>query len=262
MLLPQPNRPNAPLNQQAENFVFDGPPSNDDSAIALVVQNTKRAEAYLESRLWMSEWRVAKGLYEAPVRQQYWRDTLVPRSSNSFPLCAQHIRAVLDQVMPALFSEVTPFALQPNQSTTWQVARGWQEVLKYQVKQTNLRQEMRLLIKDAEVFGIGIGKWGWESFTENREVYQRAQKPKTAKNQFGQNVVIHTKESDALDTVDVEQVVTRPFFKRCEINHVLVDPSLRVPDIRYAKYVVYRDFLTLRDLNRYRDAEGWNIPSE
>ena len=262
MLLEQPNQPNAPLNQFVEKFEFDGPPSAEEMAIALVIQNTKKAEAFLETRLWMSEWRVAKGLYEAPVKQSYWRDTYVPRASNSFPLCAQHVRAVLDQTMPAVFPEAVPFAMAPNQGTTWEVARGWQSVLAYQLKQTGFKQEMRLLIKDAEVFGIGLGKWGWESFTKKREVYQRAVHPKKVKNQFGQMVTVHTKESDAMDIVDVEEVITRPFFKRCEVNHLLVDPSLRVPDVRQAKYVVYRDFLTLRDLNLLRDTEGWMIPSE
>lgn len=263
-LLEQANQPNQPLNaaNTAESFAFDGPPTDDDIAVALVVQNTKRAEAFLETRLWMSEWRIAKGLYEAPVRQQYWRDTLVPRSSNSFPLVAQHIRAVLDQAMPALFTENPPFALVPNQGTTWQVARGWEEILKHQIKQTAMRDEIRLLMKDAEIFGTGIGKWCWESYTKKRDVYKRASRPKNARDQSGNLVVLHTPESDDLDIQEVEETVSRPIFKRCEINHVLIDPSLRVPDIRHAKYVVHRDFLTLRDLNNLRDCEGWNIPSE
>ena len=261
-LIEQPQNINALLSQHADSFLYDGPPTNDDIAVATVVQNTKRAEAYLETRLWMSEWRVAKALYEAPVKQMFWRDTYVPRASNSFPLVAQHVRAVLDQAMPAIFPEEVPFALQPNSGTSWQVARGWQEVLNYQIKQTNFQQEMRLLVKDTEVFGLGIGKWGWLNDVKKREVYKRAVQPKKLKNQYGQMVTIHTDESDALDAVEVEEVVTRPFFKRCEVNHVLVDPSLRIPDIRYAKYVIYRDFLTLRDLNDLRDYEGWTIPSE
>jgi hypothetical protein len=260
-LLPQPERPNAPLNQEVATFKFDGPPTKDDIAIALVVQNTKRAEAFLTTRLWLSEWRVSKGLYEAPVRQEYWRDTLVPRASNSFPLCAQHVRAVLDQTMPAVFPEAVPFAIDPNQGASWQVARGWEEVLAYQLKQSNFKSEIRLLIKDTEVFGVGIGKWGWMHKTKSREVYQRAVQPQKMMNQKGQYVNVHTDESDDLDVVDVEEVISRPFFKRCEINHILVDPSLRTPDIRQAKYVIHRDFLTLRDLNDMRD-DGWNIPSE
>lgn len=264
MLLEQPNQPNQPLNNPGvvEAFQFDGPPVQMDPAIALVIQNTKKAEAYLQTRLWISEWRVAKGLYEAPVKQEYWRDTLVPRASNSFPLVSQHVRAVLDQAMPAIWPQAIPFAMAPNSGASWQVSRAWQAVLAYQIMQANLRQELRLLTKDAEVFGVGIGKWGWESFTKKREVYRRAVQPKQVTDQFGKTRYVHTKESDALDVFDVEQVITRPFFKRCEVNHVLVDPSLRVPDIRQAKYVVYRDFLTLRDLNLLRDCEGWMIPPE
>jgi len=262
MLLEQPLQPNVPLNQRVEEFVFNGPPSDDDIALATVVQNTKRAEAYLTTRLWMSEWRVAKALYEAPVKQTYWRDTYVPRASNSFPLVAQHIGAVLAQVMPALFPQARPFAIQPRQGASWQVARGWEETLDYETKQTNFKQEMRLLVKDAEVFGIGLGKWGWMSDVKTREVYKRAAHPTKLKNQNGQWVTIHTPESDDMDVVDVEQVINRPFFKRCEVNHVLVDPALREPDVRKAKYVVHREFLTLRQLNDYRGYEGWDIPSE
>jgi hypothetical protein len=264
MLIESLQNLNTPLNQKpaAAAFVMDGPPKTLETSVALVVQNTRRAEAFLETRLWMSEWRVAKGLYECPVKQQYWRDTLVPRASNSFPLISQHVRAVLDQAMPAVWPEHVPFAIQPQQGASWQVARGWQAVLAYQLAQSNFRQELRLLMKDAEVFGVGIGKWGWESFTKKRDVYVRSTMPKKMRNQHGRLVTVHTPESDAFDIQEVEQVVTRPFFKRCEINHVLVDPSLRVPDIRFAKYVVYRDFLTIRDLNLLRDCEGWNIPEE
>ena len=263
MLLQQPNEPNAPLNQQTDNFRMDGgPPETLDAATALVVQNAKRAEAFLQTRLWISEWRISKGLYEAPVKQEYWRDTWVPRASNAFPLVAQHVRAVLDSVMPAVFPESVPFAIQPNQGTSWQVARAWQAVLAYQLRQIGFRQEMRLVIKDAEVFGTGIAKWGWESMPKSREVYKRATPVKFATDQTGQKVPMPTPESDALDAVDVEQIITRPFFKRIEINQVLIDPSLRVPDIRKAKYVIHRDYLTIRNLNDLRDQEGWDIPSE
>lgn len=263
-LLEQPQSPNAPLNSPEfiDKFKFDAPPEGTDPSIALVIQNTKRSEAYLTSRLWMSEWRVSKGLYEAPIRQTYWRDTMVPRASNSFPLVSQHVRALLDQTTPAVFPEAVPFALAPNQGASWQVARGWQAVLAYQLKQSNFKSEIRLLMKDALVFGTGIGKWYWESYSKSREVYKRSTHPKKVKNQNNQWVTIHTDESDALDAVDVEEIITRPRFKRCEINHILVDPSLRVPDIRQAKYVIHRDFLTLRDLNDLRDTEGWDIPSE
>lgn len=263
-LIEQPQQLNQPLNapNTVESFVYDGPPSAEDAAIALVVQNTRRAEALLTGRLWLSEWRVAKSMYESPVRQTYWRDTKIPRASNSFPLVAQHVRAVLDQAMPAIFPEAVPFAIKPNQGTSWQVARGWQEILAYQLKQTEFRQQMRLMVKDAEVFGTGLGKWGWISETKKRKIYDRKTQPQKLKDQFNRNVIVHTKESNELVEREVEETISRPFFKRCEINHLLVDPALREPDVRKAKYVVYRDFLTLRDLNALRDFEGWMIPSE
>jgi hypothetical protein len=212
----------------------------------------------------MSEWRVAKSLYEAPVRQTYWRDTLVPRSSNSFPLIAQHVRAILDQAMPAIFPEMTPFAIQPTEGTPRQVSRGWESVLSYQLRQANVKAQMRLIVKDAEIFGTGLGKFGWETFDRKRTVYKRAAMPKeiTSSVPGGKSTFLHTAESDELEEYDVTDRVSQPFFKRIEINHLLVSPGLREPDIRAADFVVYRDYLTIRDLNKLRDFEGYDIPDE
>lgn len=263
--LPQPNSTSQPLNQRLDDFSFEsGPVKTKDSALNLVIQDTQRAEKFVNARLWMSEWRVAKSLYEAPVRQTYWRDTLVPRASNAYPLIAQHVRAILDQAMPAIFPDATPFAAQPKEGTPRQVARGWESILSHQLRQANVKAQMRLVVKDAEIFGTGIGKFGWESFERQRTMYRRAAMPTKIPSPVpdGQPTYLHTKESDKLEEFDITEQVSQPFFKRVEINHVLISPGLREPDIRMADYVVYRDYLTIRDLNRLRDFEGYDIPSE
>ena len=265
MQLPQPNTTAQPLNQKLEDFSLQGGPvKTSESALSLVIQDTQRAEKFVMARLWMSEWRVAKSLYEAPVRQTYWRDTLVPRSSNSFPLIAQHVRAILDQAMPAIFPETTPFAAQPNEGTPRQVARGWEMVLSRQLRQSNVKSQMRLVVKDAEVFGTGIGKFGWREYDEKVTRYRRKAQPQQIAPVVpgAKPTYVHTAESDELEEYEVTQRVSRPYFDRVEINHVLVSPGLREPDIRQASYVVYRSYPTIRDLNRLRDFEGFKIPEE
>lgn len=264
MLLEQPQVNATPLNQKTQDFTFDGLVKTDQSALDLVIADTVRAEKFLEGRLWMSEWRIAKALYEAPVKQEYWRDTLVPRSANSFPLVSQHIRAILDQAIPALFPDNPPFGIEPNDSTPREVARGWESVVAFQLREIRLKQQMRLVVKDALVFGTGIGKWGWESFPKKRTVYRRKDSRLKVPNPIpgGPPRFIDTSESDDIESIDFTETISRPFFHRCEINHVLVDPALRTPDIRNATYVVYRDYMTIRDLNKLRDFEGYEIPSE
>lgn len=264
MQLPQPNTTSQPLNQEVKNFGFDGNIKTDTAALALVIQDTERAEKYMMSRLWMSEWRVAKALYEAAPRQTYWRDTLVPRASNSYPMIAQHVRALMDQALPAVFPDATPFAVEPNPGTTRQVTRGWEAILSRQLREVEVKKQMRLVMKDALIFGTGIGKWGWETYETTRLVYKHAELPKMIPSPMKgmPPTYIHTPASDALDEVEVPYTVSRPFFKRIEINHILVSPGLREPDIRQADYVVYRDYLTIRDLNRLRGYMGYSIPSE
>lgn len=265
-LLPQPNNPSQPLNQKIQDFsVQGGAVKTANSALALVIQDTQRAEKFILARLWMSEWRVAKTLYEAPVKQDYWRNTFVPRASNSFPLIAQHVRAILDQTMMALFPEVTPFAVEPETSTPRQVARGWEHILSYQLREASVKQQMRLIAKDCEVFGTGFGKWGWESYTEKRTMVKRAQQPEevTSARPGGAPTFVDTKESDELDEYDVDVMVSRPYFRRVEINHLLVSPDLREPDIRRAQYVIYRSYPTLQQLAKMREEQaGYDIPSD
>lgn len=264
-LIPQPNNVAKRLNQELGDFSLkEGKVKSEDSAVALVIQDTQRAEKFITARLWMSEWRIAKSLYEAPVKQEFWRDTQVPRASNSYPLCAQHVRAILDMVMPALFPEWPPFDIEPNEGTPRQVARAWETILGFQLRQVGFKPQLRLIVKDAEIFGTGIGKYGWETFSRNRTTYRRKQQPTKISSKIpGQpDKTIDTVESDDVEAVDYTEKVSKPFFNRCEVNHVLVAPGLREPDIRKASYVVHRDYLTIRDLNNLRDFEGYNIPEE
>jgi hypothetical protein len=263
--LPQPNSTAEPLNQKVQDFSMEaGPIKTDTTALNLVIQDTQRAEKFIMARLWMSEWRVAKALYEAPVRQTYWRDTLVPRASNAYPLVAQHVRAILDQSLPAVFPDNTPFSVEPNPGTPRQVARAWETILSQQLREANVKAQVRLIMKDAEIFGTGIGKYGWETYERKRTIWKHSAQPTEIPSKLpgGKSTFLHTVESDDLDEYDVTETVSRPFFKRIEINHLLIAPGTREPDIRAAEYAVYRDYLTIRDLNRLRDFMGYDIPSE
>jgi hypothetical protein len=271
MLLEQPNLISQPLNQVVQDFKLPTETgkdnkeiSKDDLALALVVQDCQRAEKFVMQRLWLTEWRIAKSLYEAAVKQEYWRDTVVPRASNAYPLVSQHVRSILDQTMSALFPENPPFSADPTEGTPRQVARGWESVVAKQLQQVRFKQQLRLIAKDGLIFGTGIGKYGWEKFPVKKRIYRRSQQPSTIPGAAASlpDQTVHTQESDELEEVEFETVVSRPFFTRCEINHVLVSPGLRSPDIRRAGYVAYRDYLTIRDLNKLRDFEGYNIPPE
>jgi len=263
MLIPQPNSTAVPLNQRTDDFnIKGGKVKSEDSALALCIQATERAEKFIMARLWMSEWRVAKQIYDAPTKQDYWRDTRVPRASNSFPLVSQHTRAILDQAHPALFPELTPFALEPNEGTPRQVSRAWESILSFQLRQARVKQQVRLIMKDALIFGTGLGKIGFKSYERPRTMWKRAAQPQMIPSPIpgGQPTYIDTVESDELLEFDVMERVNEVEFKRVEINHLLVSPDLRSPDVRDAQYVVYRDYLTIRDLERLRGYEGYVIP--
>jgi hypothetical protein len=267
-LIPEPQlSPNIPLNQpgQVEAFSFDAP-ANDEQALALVIQNFEKAEKYLTSRLWITEWRAAKILYEAPVSIKYWKDTNVRRSSLTVPLIQQHIRSILPQVMQSLFIDNPAMMFKPDPGTSEKAARAtttlvWDLLLKAGVKKT-----FRLAIKDGLLFGTDFIKYGHEQYPVKRHKYVQEVKPPVIKSNLPgvpDQEVESVESEESYKVQEWEEMVSRPFACRVEIQHLLVDPGLRVPDLQDegCGYVIHILYPTLRDLDRLRGYEGWNIPS-
>lgn len=258
----------APLLQsEAEEALHTGQWA-DNPALRLVIADTLRAEAYAGTKAWVSYWPQASILYQSPFEAKYWENTFVPRASIPFYTVATAVNSLVPTVMGGLFYENPPFMIEKRPRTSENAAKAIGAIIGYQLEDEDIefRRETELGVRNAILFGTGVWKWGWEIFTRERKIYQQKTSALNIPNPLaavGEADNIEIPPEDDIEEIIQEEMVDRPFFEHIiNLREVLVDPGLRIPDIRKAKYVVHRLFLTFKDLDKLRDRPGYDIPSE
>ena len=235
----------------------------DEAALKLVVQDTIRAESYESSKQWIAGWNQGSALYQSPYSARYWEGTSTERSSISFFTVASAVNSLVPQIINGLFFENPPFMVQERSGTTEQEAAAVGDVLAYQLEDTDFREELRLGVINGILFGTNIWKWGWESFSEEKGVLRWKTPPVNLPNPVpgAPNITVHSDE-DELEEEVITEYIDRPVFEHIvNLRHVLVDPTLNVPDISKAKYVIHRMYMTWEDLDKLRDRPGYDIPT-
>jgi hypothetical protein len=233
----------------------------DDPALKIVIQDTIRAEQFEASKQFVLGWISANTLYQSPYTARYWEGTQIERANVPFFTVAHAVNALTPQIVNGLFYDTPPFMTQNKPGTKKAVADAIGDLLAYQLEDINFKEEIRLGTINALLFGTSIWKWGWETFTKERKIYKRKNQSTTVA-VGGSTVTIHPDDDDIEEEL-VEEYIDRPTFEHIvSMRHVLVDPGLQVPDIRKAKYVVHRMYMTWNDLDRLRERPGFNIPSK
>ena len=261
-ILPEPQiNPHLDITpKEAHNFINAGVWSP-DSALKLCVQDAERAEAGEAQRAWILAWQSASTLYQSPFAPRYWPGTQSEAASISFFTVACAVNGINPQALAGLFYENPPFMIQERSGTTAQAARAVSALLQYQLEDINFREELRLGSMNCLLFGTAMFQEGWEKFTRERKIIKR--KNPSVKIPSGiPGAPPTTISDDELEEEVIEEVIDRPTFEHIvNLREVLVDPGLQVPDIRKAKYVIRRRYMTWEDLDKLRDRDGYDIPS-
>lgn len=262
MLLPENPAAQLPITPaQAKAYIANGI-WGDDPALALVVQDAQRAENYEMSKAFVLGWSNASTLYQSPSSTRYWPGTQVEAASIPFFTVATAVNSLTPQIVNGLFSDNPPFMIQQRPGTSSKAARAIGALLAYQLEDINFKEEIRLGTNNNVLFGTQIYKWGWEKFTKERKIYKRPNPvvtlPSTIPGMPDTQI-----SDDEIEEEIIEEVTDRPTFEHIvNLRHVLVDPGLNVPDIRKAKYVIHRMYMTWKDLDKLRDRPGFEIPSQ
>lgn len=247
--------------EEAKAALSSGMMFGDDPSLRLVVQDLERAESHEMTKSWVMGWDSARQLYQSPRRPRYWNGGTTEAASISFFTVATAANSLVPQIIGGLFSDDPPFMIEQRSGTTDQEAQAISGLLAYQLEDINFRAELELGTMNAALFGTAIFKRGWETFTKDRKIIKRKTPAVTLPSQVpGQPDVQIT--DDDLEVEIVKEVVDRPTFEHIvNLRQVLVDPGLNVPDIRKAKYVIHRMYMTYNDLEKLRDRPGFEIPS-
>jgi hypothetical protein len=261
-VLPEPIRnPHESITPEEARHKINTGVFQDDASLALVVQDAERAEKGEQNRAWIMAWTSASQLYQSPFSPRYWPGTQSEAASISFFTVACAVNGINPQALAGLFYENPPFIIEERPGTSAQAARAVSALLQYQLEDINFKEEIRLGTMNCLLFGTAMFQEGWEKFTKERKIIKRKNPTVKIQSQIP-GAPPATISDDELEEEVIEEVVDRPTFEHIvNLREVLVDPGLQAPDIRKAKYVIRRRYMTWDELDNLRDREGYNIPS-
>lgn len=235
--------PAVPVVITADETAFADETLSDEVALSIVLQDTQSAEAWMQSKSLVTGLDAADDLYRAFVKTRLWPNGK-PRSNLSMPVVLEAI----EKIMPALHltlwgSTNTPFNLVPLGKTSPEAARAKGHVLRWAIKQSGLKEEMRRTLKTVLQYGFVVGNWGWESKNKVVKRYVRD----------GNKI---TKKRDTLQ-------INQPTYKCLDLRRVLIDPACDTQDVRKsAKFVILQLAITANDLDSLREDPAYkNVPT-
>ena len=235
----------------------------EDPALTLVVRDSQSAETAKAAKQWIAGWNAASIIYQSTTVPKYWEGTQIERANIPFYTVAKAVNSLTPQIVNGLFYDDPPFIFQPRPGTTQDTAQAVSSIIGFQLKQINFKEQVRRGVMNATLYGTNIWKWGWDSYKEERTYYARDEQPDKVESSIPGTPSIEFHDPDAplvekKETIHVEQ----PRFENItSIKDILVDPTLRTPDITEGKFVIHRMYMTYNDLEKLRDRPGYNIPS-
>lgn len=236
----------------------------DQAALDLVVTDAATAMSWIEGQQWNECWRVTDMLYDSPRTFATWDSGTLQPQVQRYTL-AEHVNSLHPQMMEGIFysgSETECFTFEPRPGTESETARARATVVNVQLDQMEFEAEVALGLFQGILHGTGIFKWGVETVEEVEYEYRRKKPPITQTLPVVGDVTTATTESDEFEEIENKRIITKPFFKHRESREVLVDPKLKHPDIRKAKFVIDKYYKTLDELLEMRNDPNYDMPSE
>lgn len=234
----------------------------EDDALALVVQDAANAEAWVEGQQWTERWEEIDILYDSPRIYRTWEQSTVMQPNVQRYIVSRHVNSIHPAMMQGLFSDNPPFVGLARPGTEPDAVRGRCAVITYQLEDMEFRTEVANGVFQDILHGTGIWKWGmkWEEVPDLKFI--RKQQPLKTTGPMGEDITVNSDESDEFEEDLKTKRVLKPFFEHRELRSILVDASLRHADIRKAKFVIDKDFVTLADLLEMKKDPQWDLPAE
>lgn len=220
---------------------------SDEVALGIVLSDTQESIDYLNSKgLVPLGIEAADDLVRAYVKPRQWPDGK-PRANLGMHVTLQAIEKILPALHMSLFGQgkKRPFIVTPVGKTKPEAARANASLLSWAMKQAKTKEEMRLTMKHALVYGWTCGSWGWESKHQRKKVYKKD----AAGSMKG-----------TLKETDIEI----PFYECIDPKMLLFDPQLKRQDVQHgARYIIKQIYTNGYGLADYRDNDSYyNIPSD
>ena len=240
----------------------------DEAATKLVVQDAARAEQFLDQKQWNLHWREADVLYQAPRAVLDGGKARVSRFT-----VAKIMNSLVPSMKSGIFYDTPPFMIRPRPGQNQYTADAKKDLYGALLDGIDFEGECEDALESLCLQGTVICKGGWVTETRVHKQFIRSKPPVTVEMPFQGDQQVHTTESDEFEVVDVETTKNEPFFEKCELGSILVDPGWNKPNrIDKAKYVIHVTYPTFTDLDALRQqvvrdkkgrrVSGYDIPDE
>ena len=147
---------------QADDTAFADEQLDDVNALKIVLADVNTAETYLQSKGLITNLDSADDLYAGNVKPRVWANGKA-RSNLSMPIVLEAIEKIMPTLYMSLFGTgKEPFYLRPTGKTKPEAARAKSVILSWAIKESGLKEQMRLALKNCLQYGFCVGDYGWE----------------------------------------------------------------------------------------------------
>jgi hypothetical protein len=231
----------------AEETAFAEESLADTAALGLVLTDVAEAISYVQTKALMPTGvDNADDLIRAFSKPRLWADGK-PRANLPMFVVLEAIEKLMPVFYMSLFGtgKRRPFSISPVGKTTPEAARAKGSVLAWAVKQSGLKESIRLTLKTCLSYGFCMGWWGWESKTIRERVFAKDSEGKVK----GEWKEIH---------------LNLPTYECSDLKQMLWDPACKRQDVQKgARWIAKQCMITANDLDDMRkDTEHYkNIPT-
>lgn len=234
----------------------------ESAALELVKTDASNAESWIEGQQWNEAWRTIDILYDSPRQFATFEGSQTQKAAiNRFILC-QHVNSLHPKFTEGLFYDDQYFITIPTPGADNDVVRARSAVMREQLKEMKFEDEVGQGTFQQILHGTGIWKWGLRREEEVFYSYKAKEPAPTQQGPMGETLTVETDASLTFEEIENKRWVIKPFFENREIRGVLVDPKLKVPDIRCAKFVIDKYYLNLAELLDLAKNPDYDLPDE
>ena len=263
---PRPGAVHSPIGRTEVTLPADehAPPKySDDAELKLVVQQTERCEAYLNSH-WIPQYREADILYQGLRGVSAWEGTQVTKANVSRFTVAKLLNSVVPQLIKGIFFSDPPFQLRAFPRVSEETIRAktavFSELLNETIDGSSFPVETENGFENGTLFGTMFYGWGWSEHLRTRCRYVRKAQPVTAETAIAPTR-IETPESVEWEKKEEEVRKSRPTIRSVDPRELLTDPDWDKPDVRRCAFAIERTYMSFDDLDQLRETPGYDIPS-
>jgi hypothetical protein len=251
---------------QQKDVGFPDEDRSDESLLKEAIQNRSLSESFEASRGLIGSWNLTELMLRAYVEPIKWKNSDQFRSHLGIPILAEHFYSMIGVVQENLFGGYNPFILDPTSGTDIDTAAAETALIRAQMKHCGFRgvtfkQEMRHVVYDGLLYGTGVAFFGWEFYQQEIKKLRNKHQGVSVGVSGGSVTIPMANEDDTEEYTDHVLEFNQGKFEHVPIRRLRVDPSCRRGEIQTAGWAGRLIYPNSYDLDRWRETEGFNIPS-